>query len=131
MSNKKLVDNRSTANDFSVLTNFYLQEDKMSMTVIEAIRETIDCAKQIVQSYGGDIDQAKRDSLCDCMEYYSKHYINGMKYLEQGMTQHARSSFVKAQRNYDRADMLAIEDYICAPMVDWFSNKIVESIING
>lgn len=60
-----------------------------------------------------------------------RHYLNGMKYLERGMTQHARGSFAKAQRNYDRANMLTIEDYICAPMLDWFSKKIAESILNG
>lgn len=33
-----------------------------------------------------------------------RHYCNGMSYLERGMTAHARGSFAKAQRNYDRAN---------------------------
>lgn len=39
-----------------------------------------------------------------------RHYCNGMKYLEQGMTKHAFGSFAKAQRNYDRANTLCYEE---------------------
>lgn len=45
------------------------------MTLIEAIRETMDCAKQIVKSYGGDINQQDRDNLCRWMEHFAKTAI--------------------------------------------------------
>lgn len=63
-----------------------------------------------------------------------RHYCNGMQYLEQGLTQYALGSFVKAQRNYDRTEGLNLYkiaiDCINNRLQEW-SKHIAESIING
>lgn len=63
-----------------------------------------------------------------------RHYLNGMKYLEQGLTHHARGSFTKAQRNYWRSEVLGDDNHylndICAPMFDWFNKEIAETIMS-
>lgn len=35
-----------------------------------------------------------------------RHYCNGYRYLEHRMFKHALGSFAKAQKNYDRAELL-------------------------
>jgi len=59
-----------------------------------------------------------------------RHYCNGMKYLEQGLTHHARGSFTKAQRNYDRASSMVLIDCIFIDF-DRLARKLAERILNG
>lgn len=62
-------------------------------------------------------------SVAECLRQNGyRHYCNGMKYLRQGLTQHARGSFVKAQRNYDRAKLMEP----VAPK--WFLNALARNV---
>lgn len=69
-------------------------------------------------------------SVVECLRRNGyRHYCNGMSYLERGMTAHARGSFAKAQRNYDKVRLMQP----VAP--EWFlnalANNITERILNG
>ena len=59
-----------------------------------------------------------------------RHYCNGMKYLEQGLTHHARGSFIKAQRNYDRASLIVLTGCIFIDF-DRLARNLTERILNG
>lgn len=59
-----------------------------------------------------------------------RHYCNGMKYLERGMTKHAFGSFAKAQRNYDQSDKLDLRSPIISlPIFDKLNEAIAATIM--
>lgn len=74
-------------------------------------------------------------SVSECIRRNGyRHYCNGMSYLECGMTAHARGSFAKAQRNYDRIRVLWWYDEVSIISQDiWDSlvNSVAKVIING
>jgi hypothetical protein len=46
----------------------------------QAIKDTMECARQIVRSYGPtDLPQSVRDSLCEMMQHYETAAIEGLK----------------------------------------------------
>jgi hypothetical protein len=57
-----------------------------------------------------------------------RHYCNGMKYLERGMTQHARGSFAKAQRNYDKVERMESYHRCLDYINNDFLNKLSENV---
>lgn len=69
-------------------------------------------------------------SVAECLRQNGyRHYCNGMKYLEQGLTQHARGSFAKAQRNYDRADILSFDPVFWGEHMDALARNVAEQLL--
>lgn len=69
-------------------------------------------------------------TVAECLRQNGyRHYCNGMKYLEQGLTQHARGSFAKAQRNYDRADILSYDPVFWGEHMDSLARNVAATVI--
>lgn len=65
-------------------------------------------------------------SVSECIRRNGyRHYCNGMNYLERGMTAHARGSFAKAQRNYDKANTFWYDEVSIIPQTVW------DKLLNG
>lgn len=63
-----------------------------------------------------------------------RHAANAQKYIDQGKTEYAKGSMLKAERNWKHANeiegMMKI-DPIFDPLINKFAQKIANTILNG